>query len=144
MPISKNPYKRYRIIDGMLRRRFCPSKREIMEKLSQEGYPISERCFENDLEALRSKMNLPVEYDRYQNGYYYTDENARLDVVFTDDEIELIWLAVSNFNQAEDLVALSELRCSIERLMRRMYIVERSSKINDGDIDRSEQFRMTG
>ena len=37
---------------------------------------ISQATFKRDLNLLRNKFNLPVMYDKWNNGYYLADKNV--------------------------------------------------------------------
>lgn len=128
MPISKNAYKRFTIIDGMLRSGRYASKDDILEKLELEGYQISESTFEKDLSALRDKFDLPIEYDRYREGYFYTERDVHFDIPLTYDAVETIWLAISKLKELQNTEAVSNVKRSLETIVRRL----------DFDVDKLE------
>ena len=98
MPVSKNPYKRFSLIDNAIRRRDYPSLEKIQDLLREEGYPVSVSTLEKDLETMRSKFSMPIVYDRYQKGYAYSDENAYFDIPVTGEDVETIWMALDKLN----------------------------------------------
>lgn len=128
MPISKNAYKRFTIIDGMLQLGRYASKERILEKLAFEGYEISESMFEKDLATLRNKFDLPIKYDRYREGYYYSEEDVHFDIPLTTDAIETIWVAISKLKELQNTTAVSNVKRSLESIIRRL----------DFDVDKLE------
>lgn len=46
--------------------------------------------FDKDLFSMKNMFGLDIRYDRLNKGYYYEDEEARLDVALTNEEIELV------------------------------------------------------
>lgn len=120
MPISKNAYKRFTIIDGMLRSGRYASKDEILEKLAFEGYEISESMFEKDLSTLRNKFDLPIKYNRYRAGYHYTERDVHFDIPLTSDAVETIWLAISKLKELQNTAAVSNVKRSLESIVRRL------------------------
>jgi hypothetical protein len=121
MPVSKNAYRRFQLIDEMLQSRQFPSKELIMNYLYEEGYPISISTFEKDLEAMRSKFDLPIEYDRYKGGYCYSDPNVTLNISISSQEMEIIMLALERLKQLHKSKALLNAEKSLQRIMNRLH-----------------------
>lgn len=130
MPVSKNPYKRFSLIDNALRKRDYPSLEKIQDLLKEEGYPVSISTLEKDLETMRSKFSMPIIYDRYQRGYAYSDENAYFDIPVTGEDVETIWMALDKLNMFRNASAFRNVRSSLERVMSRLEI----------DLDRRDVF----
>ena len=122
MPVSKNPYKRFSLIDNAIRRRDYPSLEKIQKLLEEEGYPVSVSTLEKDLETMRSKFSMPIIYDRYQRGYAYSDENAYFDIPVTGEDVETIWMALDKLNMFRNASAFRNVRSSLERIMSRLEI----------------------
>lgn len=122
MPVSKNPYKRFSLIDNAIRRRDYPSLEKIQDLLREEGYPVSVSTLEKDLETMRSKFSMPIVYDRYQRGYAYSDENAYFDIPVTGEDVETIWMALDKLNMFRNASAFRNVRSSLERIMSRLEI----------------------
>ena len=122
MPVSKNPYKRFSLIDNALRRKEYPSLEKIRSLLVDEGYPVSVSTLEKDLETMRSKFSMPIIYDRHQRGYAYSDENAYFDIPVTGEDVETIWMALDKLNMFRNASAFINVRESLERIMSRLEI----------------------
>lgn len=107
MNLSKSAFRRYKIIDGLLRnpmKRF-PTKTEIIEACYDKlDYRPSPFTIQKDLENMRlpypDGFEAPVEYCQRNKGYQYTDPNYKLSgVALNEDEIETI-------SEAVDLIRL--------------------------------------
>lgn len=80
MPVNKNAYIRYRIIDACLRDKenSFPTKEYIIKKCRERAdSEVSDSTFEKDIQAMR-KQNVPgffapIKYDKRHNGYFYDD-----------------------------------------------------------------------
>ena len=78
MPINKNSYIRFRIIDKCLRdkQKPFPTKEELMEACAVIG-DVSSRTIDRDLYSMQHDEELgyfaPISFDRKRKGYFYTD-----------------------------------------------------------------------
>jgi predicted DNA-binding transcriptional regulator YafY len=122
MPVSKNAFKRYSLLDNAIRRKKYPTLENLLDLLEDEGYPVSVSTVEKDLETLRSKFSMPIVYDRLEKGYYYTDKNAYFDIPITNNDVETIWLALDKLSLFRHTEAFSNVRDSLERIMMRLEI----------------------
>ena len=84
MPINKNAYLRYRLIDQCLRNRYKYFNREALaERVSENiGFIISVNTIDKDLNAMRNELKAPIKFDKFNSRYYYCEP-------FTLDSIEL-------------------------------------------------------
>jgi len=122
MPVSKNPYKRFSLIDNALRQENYPSMERLKQVLEDSGYPVSTSTIEKDIETMRSKFSMPVVYDRTKRGYAYSDENAYFDIPITEDDVETIWTALDKLTMFSNASAFVNVRNSLERIMSRLEI----------------------
>jgi predicted DNA-binding transcriptional regulator YafY len=78
MPLNKNSYIRFRIIDKCLRdkQKPFPTKEELVEACSVIG-EVSTRTIDRDLYSMQHDEELayfaPISFDRKRKGYFYTD-----------------------------------------------------------------------
>jgi predicted DNA-binding transcriptional regulator YafY len=92
MPISKSAFRRYKIIDGMLRnsRRPYPTLIDIQEKCFEklEFYPSTD-TLEKDIRNMKMSepdgFDAPIHYCRKNKGYHYTDPNFALNAIALND-----------------------------------------------------------
>lgn len=76
-------FERFIWLHGQIKENRYPSKRDLMEK-----FEIGARTAQRNIQFIRDRLKLPLEYSRMKGGYYYSDEsfefpNAR----FTEKEI---------------------------------------------------------
>jgi predicted DNA-binding transcriptional regulator YafY len=132
MPVSKNAYRRFQLIDEMLQKGRYASRQQIMNYLEDQGYLVSISTFEKDLETMRSKFSLPIAYDRSREGYCYTDPNACFDVPLSSQDVETIKLALGKLGQFRYSQSFKNVSNSIERISNRLKI-DLSSKPKENE-----------
>ena len=69
--------ERFRIIHKAIRSGQYPNTEKLRQYCRDElglDNKLSIATISRDLEYLRNSMDAPIEYDRYQNGYYYTEK----------------------------------------------------------------------
>lgn len=95
MPSSKSAYRRYKIIDGLLRNssRPYPTMGDIQEKCLEklDFYPSAD-TIEKDIRNMKlpepDGFDAPIKYCRKHRGYYYTDAHFSLNALtLSDSEI---------------------------------------------------------
>jgi predicted DNA-binding transcriptional regulator YafY len=106
----------------MLRHRTYPSRQRIMDVLEEHGYPISIKTFEKDIETLRYEFDLDIQYHSKRKGYYYGKDNTQFDVVFSDDELALILMALKNLRPFEGSFVVRSIISTLEKIAKRMRI----------------------
>ncbi|NNC94836.1 MAG: WYL domain-containing protein [Chitinophagales bacterium] len=82
MPINKEAYLRYKIIDECIRNKYhpYPAMEDLIDACEGKlGKTFSESTIQKDIKAMREDELLgykaPVKYSRSHMGYYYTDPN---------------------------------------------------------------------
>ncbi len=98
MPISKSAYKRYKIIDSLLRntRDYYPTIQEIqaaIEKILRQKSSLDtiEKDFRNMKLPEPNGFDAPIAYCRKNKGYHYTNPNYSINgVSLTDKDVDSI------------------------------------------------------
>ena len=98
MPISKSAYKRYKIIDSILRntRDYYPTIEEIQQAIEKSiKQKLSLDTLEKDFRNMKlpepEGFDAPIAYCRKNKGYHYTDSNYSISgVSLTDKDVESI------------------------------------------------------
>ena len=98
MPINKNAFLRYRIIDGCLTRKFLrdevrdntmPQIIDTIEK--QLDISISDSMFHKDIQNMKRIFSAPIKFDRIRNRYCYTEPDFSIkEFPLTHEEIEAL------------------------------------------------------
>jgi len=119
MPKNKNAYVRYLIIHSQIKRNRYkygfPTLEDLREELEDQGYGVSSSTIEKDLSFLKYERGAPIEYDRAQRCYRYS-EDWEFDIPLSPDDVRMIRMLVHKleiFGQAEEFRMLKE---SIDRL----------------------------
>ncbi|MBU3658495.1 MAG: WYL domain-containing protein [Flavobacteriales bacterium] len=98
MPINKSAYRRYKVIDMLVRNKMkpYPTMNEIieacLEKLSIDSSP---NTIQKDIAQMRESppngFDAPIYYDHRMKGYAYSDPNYKLnDISLNDSDIDAI------------------------------------------------------
>ena len=119
MPKNKNAYLRYLIIHSQIKRNRYkygfPTLEDLREELKDQGYGVSSSTIEKDLSFLKYERGAPIEYDRNQRCYRYS-EDWEFDIPLSPEDVRLIRMLVHKleiFGEAEEFRMLKE---SIDRL----------------------------
>ncbi|HYF71148.1 MAG TPA: WYL domain-containing protein [Ohtaekwangia sp.] len=113
MPVAKNPFIRYKIINACLtsKAKPYPTKEELKAALAREDIRIGSRSLENDIEAMRFDNRLgyhaPIAFCRRNRGYYYTDPDYTIErLPLSSDELEAFAVVVDSFKRFRGAEAL--------------------------------------
>ena len=71
--------RRYGLIIEMTSRNLYPTFRRIQESLFDQGFEISDRTIQRDIEQIRYEFGIEIAYDN-QRGGYYIDREKSLDI----------------------------------------------------------------
>ncbi len=86
---------RYFLIVEKVRRSSFPSLDTLSQYLTEQGFEISNRTLQRDIEALRIEFNIDISYNRLENGYFIdrldseTESAIRFLEIATEAEIVL-------------------------------------------------------
>ncbi len=122
MPKNKNAFIRYRIIDGALRNKFkkFPSKQELIDACNGLG-KVSARTIDGDIYDMKFDEELgyfaPIEYDRKQRGYYYTDKDYSINnLPLKQEDLYALEFACSLLKQFEGIEPITQFVQSVEKI----------------------------
>ncbi len=103
MPKNKNAMLRFRIIDGCLTNKLKPYpklqfiKEKIEEQLMTE---ISESMINKDMSEMKKVYNAPIKYDKYNEGYCYTQQGFTIkEFPLTTEEISALDFSTALLHQ---------------------------------------------
>lgn len=85
MPINKNAYQRYVVIDSMLRNRMrpYPTMQDFIDACGERlRVSTTLNTLEKDIKQMKmlapDGFEAPIAYDRYHKGYYYTNADFKI------------------------------------------------------------------
>lgn len=122
MPLNREAYTRYRLIDMRLRKKPFPHLEELIAFLSERlDKPVSKRTVQLDIQEMRQNQNLnfnaPIVYDRQERVYRYTDEGYSINnLPVSADELLGLDFAISILDQFKHLPAIKEFEEAIKRI----------------------------
>ena len=103
MPANKSALLRYHIIDSCLtnNQRKFPRMEYIVEKIEEQlQTSLSNSMFTKDIDSMRRIYSAPIQYDRVQKGYHYTEPDFSISKFpLTHEEIEALDFSTALFQQ---------------------------------------------
>lgn len=102
MPLNKEAYLRYKIINACIRNKYkpYPSMDDLIEACEERlGHAFNVSTIQKDIEAMKNDEELsfkaPIKYSRSKQGYYYTDPNYSIHMIpLSDGDIESLKTAM--------------------------------------------------
>jgi predicted DNA-binding transcriptional regulator YafY len=73
---AQGTIKRYQLILEKLRYNSYPSFEEIQRFLHEQGFEISKRTLQRDIDAIRNEFSVSILFDRSRKGYYVDQDNS--------------------------------------------------------------------
>src|SRR5215831_6911377 len=73
---AQGTIKRYQLILEKLRYNSYPSFEEIKNFLHDQGFEISKRTLQRDIDAIRNEFSVSILFDRGRKGYYIDQESS--------------------------------------------------------------------
>ena len=123
MPIGKNPFLRYRIINACLTnsRKPYPTIQEFQRALADGDMQVEKRAIEKDLEAMRYDKRLgyhaPIAYCHTNRGYHYTNPEYTIDKLpLSSEEVEAFELIVESFKRFRGAQVLEHVEGMFDKL----------------------------
>ena len=102
MPINKNAYGRYKVIDMLLRNRMrmYPTMQDIIEACREKlGLDVSHETIQKDINQMKKSppegFEAPIQYDLFRRGYAYTDPDYCIsEISLSPDDVGAIKEAI--------------------------------------------------
>jgi len=125
MPINKEAYIRYSIIDKCLRHKYrpYPSMAILVEECSSIlGKTFSSSTIQKDIKAMKEDdalgYNAPIAYSRSYNGYYYSVEDYSISSVpLNQSEVDSMLFAANILSQFKGSRVGDSFNTAIEKVM---------------------------
>lgn len=122
MPLNRDAYIRYRLIDYRLHKKPYPHLEELIDYIKEKiDKPVSKRTVQLDLQEMRYSLSLnfsaPIIYDKAEKTYRYSDSNYSINnLPVTADELHGLDFAISILDQFKHLPAIKEFEDAIKRI----------------------------
>jgi len=114
MPLNRDAFTRYRLIDERMRRRPYPTLEQLIMHVSENlDKPVSKRTIQLDLQEMRYSQSLkfdaPIIFDRSTKAYEYSDKGYSINnLPVTADDLHGLEFAISLLDQFKELPAIKE------------------------------------
>ena len=122
MPLNRDAFTRYRLIDERLRRRPHPTLEDLIAHVSEHlDKPVSKRTVQLDLQEMRYSQSLkfeaPIVFDRTAKSYSYSDSGYSINnLPVTADDLHGLEFAISLLDQFKELPAIKEFEEAIMKI----------------------------
>jgi predicted DNA-binding transcriptional regulator YafY len=133
MPKNKHAFGRYRLINRELRKKPFVKTKDLQKAINDElCINITVRQIQLDIEAMSSDPLLgyeaPIEYDKYNKAYKYTDRNYSINSFnLKDEEIIALKFHAASLNQYKEHGLFKDFSSVLQKVVE---AVEVNSKIN--------------
>lgn len=125
MPLSKNSFARYQVIDACIRnkQRAWPSIDYLRERCSQRlDQEISRSTIEKDLKAMKDDPEpgyyAPIRFNRIKGGYYYENPDFSIsNIQVKDEDIDAIEFAAKILRQYRSFHMVKRYAEAIDRII---------------------------
>jgi predicted DNA-binding transcriptional regulator YafY len=123
MPIAKNPFLRYRILNSCFRnkqKRYWAIQ-ELIDKLCEHDLIVDKRTLERDFESMRHDERLgykaPIGYDKKEKAFYYTNPNFTIDSVpLTNEDLQVLTVATNIIQQYKGIKLVEQFEGMVDKL----------------------------
>jgi predicted DNA-binding transcriptional regulator YafY len=125
MAAGKNPYLRYQIINSCFvnkQKRYW-TKVELIHKLEQYDFVVSERTINLDLEMMRHDERLgfmaPIRFCRKEEAYHYTDPEYSINAIqLSDEQLRAFSSVVDLLQEFRGSQMVKEFEGAIDKIVR--------------------------
>ena len=125
MPLNKDAFIRYRIIDQCLtnKKKPYPTIYDIMRAYEEVlGKTFSQRTINLDIQTMRDDSAVgflaPIKYSRQYNGYYYEDENYSISSIqLSDTELASLGFATKVLQQYKGIGMFNQFDEAVDKIM---------------------------
>ncbi|MFN8309228.1 MAG: WYL domain-containing protein [Chitinophagales bacterium] len=122
MPLNRDAYSRYRLIDARLRKKPYPTLEQLQEYVGDQlDKPLPRRTLQLDLQEMRYNQSLkfeaPIIYDRAERTYRYSDPDYSIhNLPVTADDLHGLDFAISILDQFKQFPAINEFEDAIRKI----------------------------
>lgn len=125
MPVNKEAFIRYRLIDQCIRntRKPFPNAQDLMDLFEEKlGKTFSLRTIVSDIRAMREDealgYNAPIKFSKKDGGYCYTDPNFTIAAVsLSNKDIQAIEFATSVLQQYKGVGIFSQFDDAVDKIL---------------------------
>ena len=120
MPINKNAYIRYRVIDTLLRNNDFVKTADVVDKIwSQHDLEVNPRTINKDMKSLETDFQAPIEYNTSKRAYYYPENVTEIfpSLDLQEDEINALKFYAKTMQQYKDFDVFKDFTNAIDKVV---------------------------
>ncbi|TAF63279.1 MAG: WYL domain-containing protein [Cytophagales bacterium] len=136
MPINKDAYARYRIIDDVLNYKKYVDLLTLKEACERrlDDY-VSDRTLKKDIADMKLAFDAPIEFDRYNKGYYYTQPfSMQTTIPLKNNDLMALHFAVSTLNQFENIPILADFKEAVHKIAKAIQVKQQTFETTESII----------
>ncbi|MFT4969959.1 MAG: putative DNA-binding transcriptional regulator YafY [Chitinophagales bacterium] len=145
MPVNKEAFLRYRIIDRLIRNnaRPYPSMDDLMDDLEEKlGKSFSVSTIQKDIKSMKEDELLgykaPIKFHRAHQGYYYADPNFSItEVPLGEEDLDAIEFAAMVLQQFKDVKLFAEFGSAVDKIFNAVNV---SSILSEDEVEQMIHF----
>ena len=145
MPVNKEAFLRYRILDRMLQNkaRPYPSMDDLIDELEEKlGKSFSISTIQKDIKSMKEDELLaykaPIKFHRAHQGYYYTDPNFSItQVPLGEEDLDAIEFAAMVLQQFKDVKLFAEFGSAVDKIFNAVNV---SSILEEDEVEQMIHF----
>ena len=145
MPVNKEAFLRYRIIDRLLKNkaRPYPSMDDLIDELEEKlGKSFSVSTIQKDIKSMKEDELLaykaPIKFHRAHQGYYYSDPNFSItEVPLGEEDLDAIEFAAMVLQQFKDVKLFAEFGSAVDKIFNAVNV---SSILEEDDVEQMIHF----
>ncbi|MDZ4742337.1 MAG: WYL domain-containing transcriptional regulator [Verrucomicrobiota bacterium] len=110
--LSRPPLERMILLHNLMRENKFPNCRSLSEQVE-----VSEKTIQRDIDFMKDRMNLPIEYDQHRYGYYYSKPVAAFPTMhITEGEMVSLFIARKAMEQYKGTQYEKPLKVAFEKI----------------------------
>lgn len=145
MPVNKEAFLRYRIIDGLLQSKVkpYPTMDDLIDSLEDKlGKPFSVSTIQKDIKAMKEDdllgYHAPIKFHRAYQGYYYSDPNFSItQVPLGAEDLDAIEFAAMVLQQFKDVKLFGEFGSAVDKIFNAVNV---NSILDEGELEQMIHF----
>lgn len=133
MPINKNAFIRYRVIDSLLRTHQYVKTRQIIDKIwERHDEKVASTTINKDIRDLIDNFHAPIDYCDRKRAYYYPNEVEALfpSIDLQSDEIAALLFYAKTLQQYKQFGVFDDFTSAIDKIVDAVQIKSSQRDVN--------------
>lgn len=143
MPINKDAYLRYRVIDRLLRDNDYVKTTTIVDKVyERHDISVAERTINKDVTDMQTELHAPIEYCKRHKAYFYPENVAEIfpSLNLHKDEITALTFYARTLQQYKDFGIFEDFTNAIDKVVDAVRIKSSQAEVNQQILIQPENF----